>query len=207
MCVCMHNREPAARAAFKLKYQKFVRSDADVAAVFVVDFFYKSLVFVGRDDDAAGAVGCAAASCTRRTFAVAHSRCDRVELHNVDIRGLRRLRLQETLNNLRNFTHTTVPPPPIVYKNKKAHNSHTYIHIKNTYSRCACVRVRCSPSPTVCVHVCVCAEVTFLRTWPLLFFFSFLLVNIKNYTIFNWRQQYKLNEFQKQAKKRFKANA
>lgn len=35
----MHNREPAARAAFKLKYQKLVRSDADVAAVFVVDFF------------------------------------------------------------------------------------------------------------------------------------------------------------------------
>lgn len=34
-----------------------------------------------------------------------------------------------------------------------------------------------------------------------------MLVNIKNYTIFNWHQQYKLNEFQKLTKKRFKANA
>lgn len=129
VCVCMHNREPVARAAFKLKYQKFVRSDADVAAVFVVGvFFYKSLVFAVRDDDAAGAVGCAAASCTRRTFGLAHSRCDRVELHNVNIRGLRRLRLQETLNNLRNFTHTTVPRPLIVYKNKK-HTTHIHTFI------------------------------------------------------------------------------
>lgn len=91
-------------------------------------FFYKSLVFAVRDDDAAGAVGCAAASCTRRTFALAHSRCDRVELHNVNIRGLRRLRLQETLNNLRNFTHTTVPRPLIVYKNKK-HTTHIHTFI------------------------------------------------------------------------------
>lgn len=46
VCVCMHNREPVARAAFKLKYQKFVRSDADVAAVFVVGVFFTSLWYL-----------------------------------------------------------------------------------------------------------------------------------------------------------------
>lgn len=55
--------------------------------------------------------------------------------------------------------------------------------------------------------MCVCWSNIFAELAFVVVFFLFLLVNIKNYTIVNWRQQYKLNEFQKQAKKRFKAYA
>lgn len=177
VCVCgrLCTTESRQRAAFKLKYQKVVRSSVIVVVVVT------SLRVV---------VIC----CWPR-------RCPLCALLYVRfVRFLWRIRAvivlssipyivegsagdSKTLNNLRNSTHT----PPIVYKNKK----HTIIKEK-TYVALACVYAALCVFFFPCVFVCVraVAQVAFCGLglcWFILFFLYFFWLVNTNYTIFNWR--------------------